>query len=271
MKILTIATILMLLLGGGISTVAAQTSLPGDALYPVKTLVEDIELGLTTNPDVKFQIASQHANQRFNEIQLMIENGEIVPEPFFFAWQMQLCTALEYALQSGDPTSNLLMVQQMLQQQTMQANKGVHTGEPIMNLFKNTLKNQEKLVDAGIEDPGKLASELEYMANYKKQNGKEALEESWESLYLADAQISSDEGSEEIPDDYQFMYMTGKIDDDEDDGQDGENNHQNSGDNQGGNENGDGNDSSGGDNGGSGGNGGGNGGGKRGGGGGGGG
>ncbi|MBE0687923.1 MAG: hypothetical protein IH585_18165, partial [Anaerolineaceae bacterium] len=244
MKIVTIATILMLLLGGGISTVAAQTSLPGDVLYPVKNLVEDIELGLTTNPDVKFQIASQHANQRFLEIQTMIENGEIVPEPFFFEWQMQLCTALEYALQSGDPTGSLLMVQQMLQQQTMQANKGEQTGEPIMNLFKNTLQNQANLVDAGIAEPDKLASELDYMATFKKQNGKQALEESWESLYLADAQISGDDSSGEIPDDYQFMYMTGKIVDDDDDGQDGNNNHQNSGDN----ENGDGNDSSGGQN-----------------------
>ncbi|MBE0684375.1 MAG: hypothetical protein IH585_00075, partial [Anaerolineaceae bacterium] len=45
MKLITIATILSLLLGGGITAVAAQDSLPGDLLYPVKTLVEDIELG----------------------------------------------------------------------------------------------------------------------------------------------------------------------------------------------------------------------------------
>jgi hypothetical protein len=119
MKILTIATILMLLLGGGISTVAAQTSLPGDVLYPVKGLVEDIELGLATKPETQFQIALKHANQRFLEIQTLIESGEMVPEPLFFEWHMQLCTALQFALQSGDPTGNLLMVQQMLQQQTM--------------------------------------------------------------------------------------------------------------------------------------------------------
>ena len=205
----------MLLLGGGISTVAAQTSLPGDVLYPVKTLVEDIELGLATKPDTQFQIASQHANQRFEEIQTLIENGEFVPEPLFFEWQMQLCTALRYALQSGDPTGNLLMVQRMLQQQTMQANKGKQTDEPILNLFKNTLENQVKLVGAGMKEPDKLANELAYMANYKKQNGKEELENQWETLYLTEAQLDSQSSSDEIDDDYQWMYMKGKIDDDD--------------------------------------------------------
>ena len=236
MKIITIATILMLLLGGGISTVAAQTSLPGDALYPVKTLVEDIEFGLVTNPEIKFQIASKLANNRYEEIQTLLEKGETVPQQAFFEWQMQLYTVLECALQSENPSAKLLMVREMVMQQARQSNQGTLTGEPIPNLYQNTLQSQMKLVDAGIEEPEKLASELDFMFKYVQQKGKDQVESEWEALTLQDETLTEMTSTGEVRTDYQWMYMTGKLD--EEDVHDGSNNnHMNAG-NQGDNDNG---------------------------------
>lgn len=211
MKVITIITILGLLFGGGISAVAAQDSLPGDILYPVKTLVEDVEIGLATKPETQFQIASKHANKRFLEIQSLIEQGELPPEPLFYSWQSQLETALRYAMQTGDPSGNLLMVQQMLQQQTMMMNKGESTNEPIMNMFMNALKYQQGLVKAGIEEPEKLANELEFMFQYQQQMGKEEGEELLQNMYQE--QIQSQNAGEDQNYEYQWMFMRSEFND----------------------------------------------------------
>ncbi|MDO9085380.1 MAG: DUF5667 domain-containing protein [Anaerolineaceae bacterium] len=219
MKLLTITTILALLFGGGISAVAAQDSLPGDLFYPVKTLVEDIELGLATKPETQFQIALKHANYRFDEINTLVGKGEYIPEPHIIAWQTQLMTALQFGVNTEDPIGKLLMVQNMLQQQTMMMNKGELTGEPIMNMFKNTLQNQMKLVTAGIEEPELLSNELKFMANYQEKHGTEELEELWMNMYMygnsEESEVGSVQNQGEVPhpveDPFMWMHLNGSL------------------------------------------------------------
>lgn len=183
MKLITIATILSLLLGGGITAVAAQDSLPGDLLYPVKTLVEDIELGLATNPETEFDIALKHALKRFEEINTLVGEGEAVEEAHLFAWQEAFQRALQYGVNTEDPIGKLLMVQQQLNYQEQMMNKGTQTEEPFQNQFERMIKYQAGLVDASIEDPELLVTELEFMANYAKQYGDEKLENVWMNMY----------------------------------------------------------------------------------------
>lgn len=184
MKLITIATILSLLLGGGITAVAAQDSLPGDLLYPVKTLVEDIELGLATDPETAFAIALKHANYRFEEINTLVGEGETVNEAQLFAWQHSFQRALECGIETEDPIGKLLMVQNQLQQQEKMMNKGVQTGEPFQNQFAHMFSYQTGLVDAGIEEPELLNSELEFMTTFSKQYGEEKLENVWMNMYM---------------------------------------------------------------------------------------
>lgn len=183
MKLITIATILSLLLGGGITAVAAQDSLPGDLLYPVKTLVEDIELGLATNPETEFDIALKHALKRFEEINTLVGEGEAVEEAHLFVWQEAFQRALQYGVNTEDPIGKLLMVQQQLNYQEQMMNKGTQTEEPFQNQFERMIKYQAGLVDASIEDPELLVTELEFMANYAKQYGDEKLENVWMNMY----------------------------------------------------------------------------------------
>jgi hypothetical protein len=210
MKVITIFAILGLLFGGGVTAVAAQDSLPGDFLYPVKTLVEDIELGLATDPDTQFLIANKHANKRFTEIQRLIEEGELPPEPFFFKWYEEVQTSLKFALATEDATGNLLLVQQQLQtqSQTMLMNKGDSTGQPIMNMFQNAFQNQSKLINAGIDQPDNLTNELEFMFQYQQQMGKEDSEEVWQNLYQKQTQMQN--AGEESQIQYYWMFMGGE-------------------------------------------------------------
>ncbi|PKO06912.1 MAG: hypothetical protein CVU41_04645 [Chloroflexi bacterium HGW-Chloroflexi-3] len=214
MKLITIATILSLLLGGGITAVAAQDSLPGDLLYPVKTLVEDIELVLATNPETEFAIALNHAFKRFEEIHILIDEGEVVGEAHLLAWQEAFQRALQYGINTEDPIGKLLMVQQQLQYQEQMMNKGPAEDGPYQNQFARMMNYQAGLVDASIEDPELLASELEFMANYSKQFGEEKLENVWMNMYMFGALDTEGEvgeiqnqGEVQHPVEDPFMWM----------------------------------------------------------------
>ena len=50
----------------------AKTSLPGDGVYLVKLLVEDVRLGLAFNPAAKAKLHIDFAQERSNEIQALI-------------------------------------------------------------------------------------------------------------------------------------------------------------------------------------------------------
>ena len=72
----TMGLVLGLVFGGaGATVLAAQESLPGQALYGVKTISEDARLELTTNPDAKFQLAMVLANRRAQEIGSLLQDG----------------------------------------------------------------------------------------------------------------------------------------------------------------------------------------------------
>ena len=213
MKLITIAAILSLLLGGGISAVAAQDSLPGDLLYPVKTLVEDVELGLATNPETEFEIALKHAFKRFEEINTLVGEGEPVEEAHIFAWQEAFQRALQYGVNTEDPIGKLLMVQQQLKYQEQMMNKGETTGEPFNNQFERMMQYQAGLIEASIDNPDLLSSELEFMTTYSKQHGQEKLEDVWMNLYMFGALDEGEigevqnQGEEQHPVEDPFMWM----------------------------------------------------------------
>lgn len=206
MKVITIFAILGLLFGGGVTAVAAQDSLPGDLLYPVKTLVEDIELGLATDPETQFKISNSQLNTRFEEIQLLLEAGEMPPEPFFYDMYKTVEATMNYALQTGDPIGNLRMIQSTVQQQSRFA--GESPDEPIMQQFQRAMQFQQGLIDAGIDEPENLANELEYMFQYRRSS--EEAEDDWQNLYQEQIQHQNAGGE----DTYQWMYMGGEDDPD---------------------------------------------------------
>ncbi len=66
---LTIAIVILVLLAAGSTTVyASQGSLPGDALYPIKTGAETIQLALTLSPEARANLHLKLAQRRTEEI-----------------------------------------------------------------------------------------------------------------------------------------------------------------------------------------------------------
>lgn len=65
--------ITLVLGGGGFAAVSAQSTMPDDALYPVKTLTEGVQETFTFNAEAKFQLALKLTEKRFEELKKMLE------------------------------------------------------------------------------------------------------------------------------------------------------------------------------------------------------
>jgi hypothetical protein len=74
-----VSTILVLVMflfgGGGLTAYAASAAIPGDALYPVKTGIENARAGLTGSPEGQANLFLGFAGKRLDEIQTLIAEG----------------------------------------------------------------------------------------------------------------------------------------------------------------------------------------------------
>jgi len=80
-----VSLIMLLVIIGLVNTtaVAAQNSIPGQTLYPVKKTVEKIHLTLTINDEKKTEVRIKHAESRLSEVASIVENksnGEPITE-----------------------------------------------------------------------------------------------------------------------------------------------------------------------------------------------
>lgn len=74
------AIIAIFVLGTGSIAVASQTSLPGEALYPIKILTEDVQSSLAFTAESKATVQSGFAAKRVAEVKAIMEKEDISPE-----------------------------------------------------------------------------------------------------------------------------------------------------------------------------------------------
>lgn len=77
--VVLVSLALVLLLGVG-TTVAADKSIPGDALYPVDRAVEKAILAITFNPDARMRLLLSQADERVHELSVVRVIMEGMPE-----------------------------------------------------------------------------------------------------------------------------------------------------------------------------------------------
>jgi len=61
--------------GAGITAYAASSSLPGDAIYPLKTTIENVRVKLTPDPADQVRLYLDYAGLRLMEIQTLVDTG----------------------------------------------------------------------------------------------------------------------------------------------------------------------------------------------------
>ena len=117
MGILLAVVIGLSVIGGGVA-LAAEDSLPGDSLYPVKLAVEDARMGLVSNPETQVALALQLADERTEEIEALIAQGEPVPENVTARMEQHLQRAMRFAARAPEETMPGLLEQIAARTQT---------------------------------------------------------------------------------------------------------------------------------------------------------
>jgi hypothetical protein len=156
-------TIAAILLGGTAGTAfAAQDSLPDQALYPVKTLIEDVRIGLTNDPQAEFDLLMTYIDERFAEIQSMAQNGEPVGDEVQLRLRNQFRNAFQNAAELDEPAMLQAMEQVRTKSQQQlnilnQLNLGAGTG-PNSNLdvAERAVIRSRIQAEQALEDPTTL-------------------------------------------------------------------------------------------------------------------
>jgi len=168
------AAIFLTLASVGGTVYASQNSLPGDALYPVKTLTENVQLHLENDPEDRIQLYSSFAHRRILEIQVMLENGEQVPQSALTRLEQHTERMLQEtaSLQKQQLEHALQQIQANLQEQS-QAVDRMHQSAPEeadhgLTQAKERIKQRMELIASGLENPQSYQEKLKQ--NRSKQD-----------------------------------------------------------------------------------------------------
>ena len=94
--------VLGILFGSSFTVYAAQSSLPGETLYAVKSFSEDVRLSLTTSSQDKLNLILDYTNRRADEINQLAARGKALPEQTSKRYQNELESALQLAADMND-------------------------------------------------------------------------------------------------------------------------------------------------------------------------
>ncbi len=73
-----VLTLTVLFGGAGATVYAAQSSMPDEALYPLKTISEDLRLNLAVDPEAQIKLLLNYADERVGEMAKLLDQGEPV-------------------------------------------------------------------------------------------------------------------------------------------------------------------------------------------------
>jgi hypothetical protein len=159
----TFARILILLavaFGGTTATAfAVQESLPSEALYPIKTFVEDVRLALTTDPETEADLLLQLSDERMEEIAALSGQGLPVPNEVATRLREHLDQALQEAAKLDDASLLKLMEQvQVRSQEQIKLLEKLRENAPdkpeeALELATQAMNNLRVAAEGALEDP----------------------------------------------------------------------------------------------------------------------
>ena len=155
-----ILIVLAIAFGGTTATAfAAQDSLPSEALYPIKTFVEDVRLALTSDPEAEADLLLQLADERMEEIAALSRQGLSVPNEVATRLREHLAQALQEAAKLGDASLLQLMEQiHVRSQEQIQLLEKLRENAPdkpeeALELATQAMNNLRVAAEGALEDP----------------------------------------------------------------------------------------------------------------------
>lgn len=154
--------------GSGVTLAAAQGSLPGDMLYPVKLLSEQVRLRITDSDAEVAQLSLELANRRTEEIRMLLTAGKApdAPTELRLQQQLELCLKNALNLQTAEGTQSLLKIRTQLHLREQEIAQIHLRDDPALlqsrDRIRQTLETHAALADLGASDPVKLQEELQH-------------------------------------------------------------------------------------------------------------
>jgi hypothetical protein len=166
----------LLLASGGTVVFASQGSQPGQVLYPVKLISENVRLGLAANPQSQFQLNLEFAGRRLDEINKLVQAGQDPGTQVTDRLQNELNAALDSAADLDSTGSvkalenlqaNLLKHQNQLLKLQSQANP-----HAVANYTRvvEMLQQKVNLAEQGIKDPQSIHQLLKQQKKQDKHS-----------------------------------------------------------------------------------------------------
>ena len=153
--------------GGAAAVYAAQDSLPGEALYPLKTLSEEIRMNLSSSEETRLQLNLQYAERRIAELAEVAGEDDGLAARTMLRLQEHLNQALaatgkvsqDEAIPAMERVRQTLQQQQRLMEQLLVNSDPVHEQAMLHN--RQMLTEQLRVVENGLlEDQLQLQNQL---------------------------------------------------------------------------------------------------------------
>ncbi|MDO9347937.1 MAG: DUF5667 domain-containing protein [Anaerolineales bacterium] len=158
--LITIATIVAMLFGGGAATVyAAQDDLPTAPLYGVKTFVEDARLWFNADPQTEIDMLLEFVQTRIEEMIQLTALGVTPPANVTERLQLHIDQALQVAAGMEDAAMQgaLQQIHTNLQTQaqvmTILQTQSQGEATQILEQTRTMLETRVRMVDSGQADP----------------------------------------------------------------------------------------------------------------------
>ena len=180
LRMASVIAVLALALGSMGGTVyAAQASGPNDFLYGVKTLTEDVQLELESDPEDRLDLITLFANRRLEEIETQAEEGEPISEKALARLEKHTHQMLQQAAQMGEGNleNALKQVQQSLElQNTVMTKLQKQTpggGEPGLVKAQEEVQSRLRLVETGINEPQGFQKQMQIENSDQPEKGND--------------------------------------------------------------------------------------------------
>jgi hypothetical protein len=165
--IASVFLVITLVLGGAaITYTAAQKSFPGKPLYAIKIWAEGIQKSLAVSQFYEYELALRFTDRRADEVQRMVDNGQVVDQEFEDRYYQQVEEVIWMAVDQSDAaaTPALTEVREHLEKQvelfTRLLEKTPGSTQGALQRIVQKLQERIRECDAGIANPGQLRERL---------------------------------------------------------------------------------------------------------------
>ena len=165
--IASVVLVITLVLGGAaITYTAAKKSFPEQPLYGLKIWAEGVQKELAVNHTSEYDLALQITDRRADEVQHMVDNGQVVDQEFEDLYYQHVEEVIWLAVDQYDAVvpPALTKVRQHLMKQldlfTRLLEKAPEPAQPALQRIVQKLQERIRECDEGIANPGQLRERL---------------------------------------------------------------------------------------------------------------